>query len=459
MSKSLTFQGLNNSPNSIEAEIAVLGGLILDNEAWEQIADILQVNDFYNQEHRKIYSCIVNLVNDNIPFDIVTINEKVNISDDKSFSTYLSEIINQTPSAANIKAYASIVREQSILRQLINVSNSLIEKSRDGGIDSKALLDEAEQKIFNISEESLKANNGFQNINDLVKESLEQIEERAENGESVTGVATGFSEFDNKTTGLQGGDLIIVAGRPSMGKTSFAMNLAEYASLKNDAVTAIFSMEMSGTQLSTRLISSMGRINQQKIRTGKLTDDDWPRLTNAVALLSKANIFIDDTPALTPTDIRARSRRLKREKGLDLIVIDYMQLMQLSSNSENRATELSEISRSLKALARELDVPVVALSQLNRSLENRTDKRPIMSDLRESGAIEQDADLIAFIYRDEVYNEDSTDKGKAEIIIAKQRNGPIFKTTLTFLGECTRFENYTPEIYSAPEGFKWMDPS
>lgn len=454
MSKSLTFQSLNKTPNSIEAEIAVIGGLILDNEAWEQIADILQVNDFYNQEHRKIFSCIVNLVNDNVPFDVVTINEKANADNDKSFSTYLSEIINQTPSAANIKAYANIVREQSILRQLISVSNNLIEKSRDGGIDSKALLDEAEQKIFNISEESLKANNGFQNINDLVKESLEQIEERAEKGESVTGVATGFSEFDNKTTGLQGGDLIIVAGRPSMGKTSFAMNLSEYASLKNDAVTAIFSMEMSGTQLSTRLISSMGRINQQKIRTGKLTDEDWPRLTNAVALLSKANIFIDDTPALTPTDIRARARRLKREKGLDLIVIDYMQLMQLTNNSENRATELSEISRSLKALARELDVPVVALSQLNRSLENRTDKRPIMSDLRESGAIEQDADLIAFIYRDEVYNEDSADKGKAEIIIAKQRNGPIFKTTLTFLGECTRFENYTPEIYSAPEGFK-----
>ena len=454
MSKSLTFQSLNKTPNSIEAEIAVIGGLILDNEAWEQIADILQVNDFYNQEHRKIFSCIVNLVNDNVPFDVVTINEKANTDNDKSFSTYLSEIINQTPSAANIKAYANIVREQSILRQLISVSNNLIEKSRDGGIDSKALLDEAEQKIFNISEESLKANNGFQNINDLVKESLEQIEELAEKGESVTGVATGFSEFDNKTTGLQGGDLIIVAGRPSMGKTSFAMNLSEYASLKNDAVTAIFSMEMSGTQLSTRLISSMGRINQQKIRTGKLTDEDWPRLTNAVALLSKANIFIDDTPALTPTDIRARARRLKREKGLDLIVIDYMQLMQLTNNSENRATELSEISRSLKALARELDVPVVALSQLNRSLENRTDKRPIMSDLRESGAIEQDADLIAFIYRDEVYNEDSADKGKAEIIIAKQRNGPIFKTTLTFLGECTRFENYTPEIYSAPEGFK-----
>ncbi|MBT3519880.1 MAG: replicative DNA helicase [Gammaproteobacteria bacterium] len=454
MSKNLTFQSLNKIPNSIEAEIAVLGGLILDNESWEKIADILQVNDFYNEQHRKIYSCIVGLVGDNTPFDVVTINEKVNTSDDKSFSTYLSEIINQTPSAANIKAYANIVREQSILRQLISVSNNLIEKSRDGGIDSKSLLDEAERTIFNISEESQKTNSGFQDINKLVQESLKEIEKRAENGDAVTGVATGFTDFDNKTTGLQGGDLIIVAGRPSMGKTSFAMNLAEYASLKNDAVTAIFSMEMSGTQLSTRLISSMGRINQQKIRTGKLTDDDWPRLTNAIALLSKANIFIDDTPALTPTDIRARARRLKREKGLDLIVIDYMQLMQLSNNSENRATELSEISRSLKALARELDVPVVALSQLNRSLENRTDKRPIMSDLRESGAIEQDADLIAFIYRDEVYNEDSPDKGKAEILVRKQRNGPIFTTTLTFLGECTRFENYTPEIYSAPEAFK-----
>ena len=454
MSKNLTFQSLNKIPNSIEAEIAVLGGLILDNESWEKIADILQVNDFYNEQHRKIYSCIVGLVSDNTPFDVVTINEKVNTSDDKSFSTYLSEIINQTPSAANIKAYANIVREQSILRQLISVSNNLIEKSRDGGIDSKSLLDEAERTIFNISEESQKTNSGFQDINKLVQESLKEIEKRAENGDAVTGVATGFTDFDNKTTGLQGGDLIIVAGRPSMGKTSFAMNLAEYASLKNDAVTAIFSMEMSGTQLSTRLISSMGRINQQKIRTGKLTDDDWPRLTNAIALLSKANIFIDDTPALTPTDIRARARRLKREKGLDLIVIDYMQLMQLSNNSENRATELSEISRSLKALARELDVPVVALSQLNRSLENRTDKRPIMSDLRESGAIEQDADLIAFIYRDEVYNEDSPDKGKAEILVRKQRNGPIFTTTLTFLGECTRFENYTPEIYSAPEAFK-----
>ena len=454
MSKNLTFQSINKSPNSIEAEIAVLGGLILDNEAWEKVADILQVDDFYNQQHRKIYSCIVDLIKDDIPFDVLTINEKVNASDDKSFSTYLSEIINQTPSAANIKAYANIVREQSILRQLINVSNNLIEKSRDGGIDSKSLLDEAERTIFNISEESQKANSGFQHINKLVADSFKEIEKRAESGESITGVATGFTDFDKNTLGLQGGDLIIIAGRPSMGKTAFAINIAEYASIKNDTITAIFSMEMSGEQLSTRLISSMGRINSSKIRAGKLTDDDWPRLTNAIALLSKTNIFIDDTPALTPTDIRARARRLKREKGLDLIVIDYMQLMQLSNSSENRATELSEISRSLKALARELDVPVVALSQLNRSLENRTDKRPIMSDLRESGAIEQDADVISFIYRDEVYNEDSPDKGTAEIIVAKQRNGPIFKTKLTFLGECTRFENFQSDFYSKPEGIK-----
>jgi len=316
------------------------------------------------------------------------------------------------------------------------------------------LLDEAEQKIFNISDESLRANNGFQNIDELLKESVLRIEDLYEKGDAITGVATGFTKFDKETTGLHGGDLIIVAGRPSMGKTSFAMNLAEHASLKDGAVTAIFSMEMSGAQLSGRLISSMGRINAQKIRTGKLTDDDWPRLTNAVALLSEANIFIDDTPALSPIDIRARSRRLKREKGLDLIVIDYMQLMQLPKNSENRATELSEISRSLKALARELDVPVVALSQLNRGLESRTDRRPVMSDLRESGAIEQDADLIAFIYRDEVYNVDSPDKGTAEIIVAKQRNGPTFTTKLTFLLECTRFENFRPEIYSPSGGLK-----
>jgi len=454
MSKSLTFQSLKDSPSSIEAERAVLGGILIDNESWDKIAGILQVDDFYHELNRKIFSCIVDLSNESIPFDFVTINEKVNIGNEPSFLSYLKDIINQTPSAANIVSYANIVREQSIVRQLINVSNTLIEKSYDGSIDSKTLLDEAEEKIFNITNESLKSKSGFKSINELCGESVDRIEKLSESGSNITGVATGFTKFDQQTTGLQKGDLIIIAGRPSMGKTSFAMNIAEYASLKNDATTAIFSMEMPGNQLSTRLLSSLGRIDQQHLRTGKLTDDDMPRLTNAVALLSKANIFIDDSPALTPLDIRARARRLKREKGaLDLIVIDYMQLMRFSNSVENRATELSEISRSLKALARELDVPVIALSQLNRSVENRTDKRPVMSDLRESGAIEQDADLIAFIYRDELYNPDTPEKGKAEIIISKQRNGPIFSTVLTFIDKCTRFENFQPDIMRS-EDFK-----
>tara|TARA_Y100000590_G_scaffold470120_1_gene662115 strand:+ start:6821 stop:8176 length:1356 start_codon:yes stop_codon:yes gene_type:complete len=451
MEKDRKIQSLNSLPNSLEAEYSVIGGLILDNRSWDQVADILTTNDFYNEQNKLIFSSITELSNENIPFDVITINKKLN--GDKSITAHLTDIVKNTPSSANIKAYANIIREQSILRQLIEISKNLIEDSYSGSADSKILLDEAEKKIFNITDENLRIKSGFREMNTLLKDSVERIEELSELGDSVTGLATGFNEFDESTTGLQNGDLIIVAGRPSMGKTTFAMNLAEYASLKNNASTAIFSMEMSGSQLSARFISSMGRINQQKIRTGKLTDEDWPRLTNAVSLLSKAKIFIDDTPALSPNDIRARARRLKREKGLNLIVIDYIQLMQVSGFSENRATELSEISRSLKALARELDIPVVALSQLNRSVEQRTDKRPIMSDLRESGAIEQDADLISFIYRDEVYNEDSPDKGKAEIIVAKQRNGPIFKTTLTFLGECTRFENYISDFHS-PEGLR-----
>ena len=332
------------------------------------------------------------------------------------------------------------------------MSNDLIEKSHDGSVDSKTLLDEAEQKIFGITDESLKSENGFKALSELCGESMKTIEKLQETKGGITGVPTGFSKFDEKTTGLQKGDLIIVAGRPSMGKTAFAMNIAENASIKNEAVTAIFSMEMPGSQLSMRLLASVGRVNQQRLRNGNLTDDDMPRLTSAVAILSKANIFIDDTAALTPLDIRARARRLKREKGaLDLIVIDYMQLMRFNNSVENRATELSEISRSLKALARELEVPVIALSQLNRAVENRTDKRPMMSDLRESGAIEQDADLIAFIYRDEQYNPDSPDKGKAEILVRKQRNGPTFEMVLTFVDKCTRFDNYTPDIYSSEE--------
>ena len=448
MDKNNKIDILNKLPSSIEAEEAVIGGLILDNQSWEQIADILTPQDFYFEENKNTFSCIYELSEENVPFDIVTISKKYRNISDKDISLYLTNVVKKTPTAANIKAYADIVREQSILRQLIQIGRGIIEDSYSGLRDSKTLLDEAEKKIFNIADDNLRLKTGFQQINKLVKDSYQTIEELSANDNPVTGIATGFKEFDEKTTGLHGGDLIIVAGRPSMGKTTFAMNLAEYASLKCDSSVAIFSMEMGGNQLSSRFISSIGRINQLKIRTGKLSDDDWPRVTQAVSLLSKAKIFIDDTPALNPNDIRARSRRLMRENGLDMIIIDYLQLMQVSGSTENRATEISEISRSLKALARELNVPVVALSQLNRSLEQRTDKRPIMSDLRESGAIEQDADLISFIYRDEVYNEESPDKGKAEIIVAKQRNGPIFKTNLTFLGECTRFENYIPDSYT-----------
>ena len=448
MDKNNKIDILNKLPSSIEAEEAVIGGLILDNQSWEQIADILTPQDFYFEENKNTFSCIYELSEENVPFDIVTISKKYRNISDKDISLYLTNVVKKTPTAANIKAYADIVREQSILRHLIQIGRGIIEDSYNGLRDSKTLLDEAEKKIFNIADDNLRLKTGFQQINKLVKDSYQTIEELSANDNPVTGIATGFKEFDEKTTGLHGGDLIIVAGRPSMGKTTFAMNLAEYASLKCDSSVAIFSMEMGGNQLSSRFISSIGRINQLKIRTGKLSDDDWPRVTQAVSLLSKAKIFIDDTPALNPNDIRARSRRLMRENGLDMIIIDYLQLMQVSGSTENRATEISEISRSLKALARELNVPVVALSQLNRSLEQRTDKRPIMSDLRESGAIEQDADLISFIYRDEVYNEESPDKGKAEIIVAKQRNGPIFKTNLTFLGECTRFENYIPDSYT-----------
>ena len=452
MSKSLTFQSLKDSPSSIEAERAVLGGILIDNESMDKIADILQVDDFYHELNRRIFSCIVDLSNESIPFDFVTINEKVNTENEPSFLSYLKDIISQTPSAANILSYANIVREQSIVRQLINVSNTLIEKSYDGSIDSKTLLDEAEQKIFNITNESLKSKTGFKSINELCGESVEKIEKLSESKNGITGLATGYTKFDKKTTGLQKGDLIIIAGRPSMGKTSFAMNIAEHASLKSDATTAIFSMEMPGTQLSNRLLSSLGRIDQQHLRTGNLTDDDMPRLTSAVALLSKAKIFIDDSPALSPLEIRARARRLRREQGsLDLIVIDYIQLMRTTNNVENRATELSEISRSLKGLARELDVPVIALSQLNRSVENRSDRRPVMSDLRESGAIEQDADLIAFIYREEVYNPDTPEKGKAEIIISKQRNGPIGTTVLTFIEKITKFENFSSDTTRSEE--------
>ena len=445
-------ENLRMPPYSLEAEQSVLGGLILDNSSWDKVADKLNENDFHLFDHRLIFRAINDLVQKRQPFDVLTLSDMLRQKDEISDSNvlaYLGTLANDTPSAANIQAYAEIVREKSVLRQLVQVGTDIATSGiSTEGKEINQLLDEAEQKIFQISDRSAQAGKGFTNIKSLLKTTVEQIDELFERGDHITGIPSGFDEYDEKTAGLQDGELIIVAGRPSMGKTSFAMNIVEYAALRTNACVAIFSMEMPGRALTMRMLSSMGRIDQQRIRTGKLNDDDWPRLTSAVSMLSEANLFIDDSAALSPTELRARARRLKREHNLSLIVVDYLQLMKISGTSENRATEISEISRSLKALAKELNLPVIALSQLNRSLEQRTDKRPVMSDLRESGAIEQDADLIVFIYRDEVYNEDSPDEGTAEIIVAKQRNGPIFKTRLTFLGQYTRFENYVPEIYS-----------
>jgi replicative DNA helicase len=346
------------------------------------------------------------------------------------------------------------VRERSVLRQLIAIGTDIANAGfQPGGRESRELLEDAEKRVFEIAEQGTRGRGGFQDIKDLLTTTVEQIDYLFQSDGHITGVPTGFDKFDDMTTGLHPGELVIVAGRPSMGKTTFAMNIAENAAIGHKAPVAVFSMEMPGEQLAMRMISSLGRIDQHHIRTGQLTDEDWPRITSAVHMLSEAKMFVDDTPALSPSEIRARARRMKRKHGLGLIVIDYLQLMQVGGSSENRATEISEISRGLKALAKELNVPVIALSQLNRSLEQRTDKRPIMSDLRESGAIEQDADVIVFIYRDEVYNEDSPQKGTAEIIIAKQRNGPIGKSVLTFLGKYTKFENFIPEMYSN-EGFE-----
>ena len=450
--KRADLESLKVPPHSLEAEQAVLGGLMLDNAAWDQIADRVSEDDFYLYDHRIIYQAIGELADKNHPFDVVTLADRLEHRkelSDASALAYLGTLAKDTPSAANIRAYADIVRERSILRQLISVGTAITESGYNAeGQDSKTLLDEAEQKVFRIADQGARSKQGFRSIKSLLKSTVEHIDMLFEKDDPITGAPTGFSDFDEMTSGLQAGDLVVIAGRPSMGKTSFAMNMAQYLAVKQRATVAVFSMEMPGEQISMRMLSSLGRIDQHRLRTGKLTEEDWPRLSSAVSMLSDVPLFVDDSAALTPTDLRARARRLKREHDLHLIVVDYLQLMQVAGTSENRATEISEISRGLKALAKELSVPVVALSQLNRSLEQRPNKRPVMSDLRESGAIEQDADLIVFIYRDEVYNEDSPDKGTAEIIIAKQRNGPIGSTRLTFLGQYTSFENFIPEIYS-----------
>ena len=446
-------EALKVPPHSIEAEQAVLGGLMLDNNAWDKVADLFGEQDLYRRDHRLILASIRKLAETDSPFDAVTVAElldKQGELDEVGGMAYLGTLVSNTPSAANIKAYAGIVRERSVLRQLIRVANDIADSAfHPEGRPVSELLDHAEKRVYEIADQGARGRKGFSPIKDLLVKAVDRIDQLFERDDPITGLRTGFSDFDEKTSGLQGSDLIIVAGRPSMGKTTFAMNVVENAALKTGQPVAVFSMEMPGDQLAMRMMSSLGRIDQHRVRTGKLEDDDWPRLTSAVGMLAEASIYIDDTPGLTPTELRARARRLARdhEHGLGLIMIDYLQLMQSSGSFDNRANEISEISRSLKSLAKELDCPVIALSQLNRSLEQRPNKRPVMSDLRESGAIEQDADVIVFIYRDEVYNEDSPDKGTAEIIIGKQRNGPIGTVRLTFLGKYTRFEDFAGASY------------
>jgi replicative DNA helicase len=443
-------------PHSVEAEQSVLGGVLLDASAWDKIADLIGEQDFYRNEHRLIYRHIGRLTDRAKPVDVITVAESLESNgelDKAGGLAYLGSLAQNVPSAVNVRRYAEIVRERAIMRKLAEVGGEIATSALNpAGRDADQLLDEAESKVFEIAEAGERGRQGFMPIPPLLTKVVERIETlySRDDPNDVTGIATGFTDIDGMTSGLQPGDLVVVAGRPSMGKTAFAINIAEHVALEVNRPVAIFSMEMGGTQLAMRMIGSVGRLNQHNLRTGRLQDEDWSRMTHALGRLNDAPIFIDETAGLNALELRSRARRLHRQNGsLGLIVVDYLQLMTAPSNkaSENRATEISEISRSLKALAKELQVPVMALSQLNRSLEQRPNKRPVMSDLRESGAIEQDADLILFIYRDEVYNPDSPDKGKAEIIIGKQRNGPIGKVELTFRGEYTRFENYASSQY------------
>lgn len=445
-SRKKTIDPLKKPPHSAEAEQSIIGGLMLENQVWDKVNTKLCEADFYRTEHRILYRAITELANKNQPFDVVTLLDTLKTNhhlDDAGGEAYLFELANNTPSVANVSAYADIVREKSVQRQLIGVATEIADSAYNPGHrEVSELLDFAESKVFAIAEQTA-SDGGPEIIKSILVRAVEKIDALYHNGDSITGLATGLSDLDDLTSGLQSSDLIIVAGRPSMGKTTLVMNIAEHAAIKSSKPVLVFSMEMPGDSLAMRMMSSLGRIDQHRIRTGKLDDDDWPRVTSAVHMLSEAPLFIDDTAALSPAEMRARARRLAKEHGqLGLIVVDYLQLMKVPGfKADNRTAEISEISRSLKSLAKELCVPVIALSQLNRSLEQRQDKRPVMSDLRESGAIEQDADLICFIYRDEVYHEDSPDKGTAEIIIAKQRNGPIGKVRVAFLGKYTRFED------------------
>ena len=440
-------------PHSVEAEQAVLGGLMLDNRRFDEVSEIISAADFYRQDHRLIFGAVERLASESEPLDVVTLAEdldKEGLNDQVGGLAYLGQLAKNTPSVANISAYAQIIRERSTLRQLISVSSDIADTAfNPKGMQSSEVLDEAERKIFSIAESRPKTG-GPEGVNALLAKAIDRIDTLFNSEGSITGLSTGFTDLDNMTSGLQPSDLIIVAGRPSMGKTTFAMNLVENAVMRSEKAVLVFSLEMPGDSLIMRMLSSLGRIDQTKVRSGRLDDEDWPRLTSAVNMLNDRKLFIDDTAGLSPMEMRARARRVVREHGdLGLIMIDYLQLMRIGgASSENRTNEISEISRSLKALAKEFNVPVVALSQLNRSLEQRPNKRPVMSDLRESGAIEQDADVIAFVYRDEVYNKDNPDnKGLAELIIGKQRNGPIGTVHMAFIGKYTRFEDLAPDSY------------
>lgn len=443
-------------PHSVEAEQSVLGGLLLEGSALDKIIDLVTDEDFYRREHRLIFRQIVRLNEMSKPVDVITVAEALEIAGDLEKAgglPYLGSLAQNVPSAANVRRYGEIVRERSIMRKLVEVGTDIASSAYNPtGRDAAQLLDEAEGKVFEIAEAGSRGKQGFMSMPPLLNQVVERIETLygRDNHSDVTGIATGFTDLDRMTSGMQAGDLIIVAGRPSMGKTAFSINIAENVALDSKLAVAIFSMEMGAAQLAMRMIGSVGKLNQHDLRTGRLRDDDWGRLTHSIGRLNDAPLFIDESAALSALEVRARARRLHRQNnGLGLIVVDYLQLMSSNAGkaSENRATEISEISRGLKSLAKELHVPVIALSQLNRSLEQRPNKRPVMSDLRESGAIEQDADLILFIYRDEVYNSDSPDKGKAEIIIGKQRNGPIGKVELAFRGEYTRFDNLASGDY------------
>ncbi len=449
-----TAETLRTPPHSIEAEQAVLGGLLLDTAAWDQVGDAVTAEDFYRRDHRLIFEAIGQLATDSKPCDVVTVSEQLErraLLEEAGGLAYLGTLARDTPSAANVRAYAQIVKERALLRALVTAGGEITASVfNDDGQSARELVNQAEQKVFEIADRGTRGRDGAQSVRTMLPGLIDKIDEWHSNPDKLRGLATGFVDFDRKTGGLRGGDLVIVAGRPSMGKTTLAINMAENVAC--DANTKgsvlVFSMEMPSEQLMTRMLSSVGGVPLHDIRSGRISDEDWVRITSATSQLAEARIFIDETPGLTPMELRARARRVKRESGLNLVVVDYLQLMQVAGTKENRATEISEISRGLKALAKELDVPVIALSQLNRSVEQRENKQPVMSDLRESGAIEQDADMILFIYREEVYDKNTPRKGEADITLAKHRNGETGTFTLTFQGQFTRFQNYMPESYA-----------